>query len=231
MRWRGADESGAAAAVCRRRRQRAATRRSATSRSAASTPGGLPPLLLPFRIFDRGQRGQACSCCRPRADAREPQRRQPDRPIAPWARDPAAVARAVDAGLGDGIGLPYSDCGGSQLTSCALDANCFFRTADPGAERRSVGVRDERIPAGPVQVRSHSSRRRRRLPAAPSSRVYLTFDADSPCPRYLGGIAHRRRARRLCTVHGGGLGKIPSQTVRHRQASSCPVLTVVDSRR
>ena len=89
---------------------------------------------------------------------------------------------------GEGVCNYDVDCGGA-VTSCALEANCFFGPPIP-------------VPNGPLSACVMNAfltdlcgqvtlvPPQATFAAALSSRVYLTLDANSPCPRCEGGVCN-----------------------------------------
>jgi hypothetical protein len=103
----------------------------------------------------------------------------------------------------DGSGTCHfdSDCGGTK-TACALDANCYFGPPIPvpnGPLSACVLNVFQQDLCGQVTLVPPVAT----LAAALSSRVYLTLDADSPCPLCQGGVCTAGdRAGMACTPVG-----------------------------
>src|SRR5262245_9696923 len=79
-----------------------------------------------------------------------------------------------------------SDCGANKPTACALEPNCYFGPPIPvplGALSACVVNTFQTDLCGQIDLATQTST----FATVLASRVYLTFDADSPCPRCEGG--------------------------------------------
>jgi hypothetical protein len=125
----------------------------------------------------------------------------------------------------DGSGTCHfdSDCGGTG-TSCALDANCFFGPPIPvpnGALSACVLNAFLEDMCGQVTLVPPVST----FAAALSSRVYLTLNADSPCPLCQGGVCTAGARAGLACTPAGSAGT--SSDCLPSPSSFLAVLTVV----
>lgn len=167
--------------------------------------GGLPPLLLPF-----GSSTEVSVV---------------GLQLLPLALTlgPSAGSGPADCTLGAGPGRSCAngaagldgngtcnfdgDCGG-MATSCALDANCFFGPPIPvpnGALSACVMNAFLTDLCGQVTLVPPAAT----FAAALSSRVYLTFDANSPCPMCQGGVCTAGERAGLSCSPVGSAGTSP----------------------
>jgi len=110
------------------------------------------------------------------------------------------------AGL-DGMGTCNfdNDCGGGLPTTCALEPNCFFGPPIPvpnGALSACVMNAFLEDLCGQVNLVPPQAT----FAAALASRVYLTFNPDSPCPRCEGGVCNGGERAGLSCAVGGSAG-------------------------
>jgi len=94
------------------------------------------------------------------------------------------------------------DCTGHRPTVCALEPNCYFGPPIPvplGNLSSCVVNAFQTDLCGQIDLASQTST----FATALSSRVYLTFDENSPCPRCEGGVCNGGdRAGLTCTPLG-----------------------------
>jgi hypothetical protein len=168
--------------------------------------GFLPGLRLPDGAqakLDVGQRQPPAAECHPRG-----QRRQRPLDCTKGAGPGRSCVNGAPGFDGPRQRASYDDDCDGISGACALTANCYFGPpSSAGHGIGTAGLHRERVPHRHVRQRAAAARRRRRSATALESRIYVTGNADSPCPRCVSRRAATAASNSRPGLHAGRVGQ------------------------